>query len=62
VPTEANLSKYGSLPSYCEELVGCEFKAVLKIKMKFFKWFEDLMKLVVSKNIKFMKKSKPAKG
>jgi len=58
VPTEENLRKHASVESRMEELVGVEFKAVMKIKMKFFKWFEDLMRLAVNNNLKFIKKIK----
>ena len=46
VPTEENLSKI----NFAELYVKYEFKAVLKIKMQFFKWFEDLIKSILKNN------------
>ena len=46
VPTEENLRKI----NFPELYVKLEFKAVMKIKLQFFKWFEDLIKNIVKNN------------
>lgn len=54
VPTEENLSKI----NFAELYVKQEFKAVMKIKLQFFKWFEDLIKNIIKNNQKFLRKEK----
>ena len=46
VPTEENLSKI----NFAELFVKYELKAVMKIKLQFFKWFEDLIKSIIKNN------------
>lgn len=54
VPTEENLKKINMAELY----VKLEFKAVMSIKVKFFKWFEELIKSYVKNNQKFLRKEK----
>ena len=54
VPTEENLAQI----NFAELFVKHEFKAVMKIKMQFFKWFEDLNKNIIKNNQKFLRKEK----
>lgn len=54
VPTEENLRKV----NFPELYVNIEFKAVMKIKMQFFKWFEDLIKSTIKNNQKLLRKEK----
>ena len=54
VPTEENLAKI----SFPELYVKYEFKAVMKIKLEFFKWFEEMIKNILKNNQKYLKKDK----
>jgi hypothetical protein len=54
VPNDDNLARV----NFAEEYVKKEFKAVMKIKMQFFKWFEDLIKVIIKNNQKFIRKEK----
>lgn len=54
VPTEENLR----MVNFAELYVKYEFKAVIKIKMQFFRWFEDLIKSTIKNNQKLLRKEK----
>ena len=54
VPTEENLKKI----NFGELYVQIELKAVMKVKLLFFKWFEDLIRNILKNNQKFLKKEK----
>lgn len=54
VPTDENLNRV----NFPELYVKYEFKAVLKIKLQFFKWFEDLIKSILKNNQKFLRKER----
>ena len=51
VPTEENLQKV----SFAELYVQYEFKAVMKIKLEFFKWFEEMIKNILKNNQKYLR-------
>lgn len=57
IPTEENLNKI----DFSELLVKLEFKAVIKVKLQFFKWFEELIRNILKNNQKFIKKDKKIK-
>lgn len=42
--------------------VEYELKAVMKIKLKFFAWFEDMVRMVIERNEKRMEKKKEQKA
>lgn len=46
IPTEENLNKI----DFAELLVKYEFKAVMKVKLQFFKWFEELIRNILKNN------------
>lgn len=52
IPSDENLKMINFSELYVEK----EFKAVMKIKLQFFKWFEDLIKGIIKNNQKFLKK------
>lgn len=51
-PTDDVLNKI----SFPELYTQVELKAVMKIKLTFFRWFEDLIKSILKNNQKFLKK------
>lgn len=54
MPNDENLSKV----NFSELYVTIEFKAIMKIKLHFFRWFEDLIKSILKNNQKFLRKEK----
>ena len=55
VPSEENLARVDFARMYTE----CEVKAVMKIKLRFFAWFEEALKDIVQRHAKkAFKKSK----
>lgn len=54
VPTDEILNKI----NFAELFVQYELKAVMKIKLQFFKWFEDLIKSIIKNNQKFLRKER----
>ncbi len=42
--------------NFSELYTEIEFKAVMKLKLTFFRWFEDLIKSILKNNQKFLKK------
>ena len=53
-PTDETLQKI----NFAELYVQIELKAVMKVKLLFFKWFEDLIRNILKNNQKFLKKEK----
>jgi hypothetical protein len=58
LPIEENLEKEVDFPQL---YIDYELKAVMKIKLRFFDWFESMLKTILERNITRLQKKRASK-